>query len=177
MSYLQLSITLFLIFTLQITQHQVSLNYNESTLDYFTSLILSRVSLNHTLQLLHIKPPLRRCTPATNSFLHNSQVTTARQLNCHCLARRLLDESPQNLFKFSRLRYIAVEWTPIYCKHITWSLSSEPTGASVGLTEKHRLPPLLTSRVAGVCDVTVETQRSRDPYWLLRNPSVHRAVA
>jgi hypothetical protein len=31
------------------------------------------VSLNHTLQILHIKSSLHRCTPATKSFLHNSQ--------------------------------------------------------------------------------------------------------
>jgi hypothetical protein len=52
------------------------------------------------------------------------------------------------------LRYIAVERTPIYCKHITWPLSSEPIGVSVGSAEKHRLILLLTSRAAGVCDVT-----------------------
>jgi hypothetical protein len=50
---------------------------------------------------------------------------------------------------------------------MTRSLSSEPTGVSVGLTEKHRLPLLLMSHTAGVCDVTAETQRSRDPYLLL----------
>jgi hypothetical protein len=31
------------------------------------------VSLNHTLQILHIKFSLHGCTLATNSFLHNSQ--------------------------------------------------------------------------------------------------------
>jgi hypothetical protein len=31
--------------------------------------------------------------PPTDSFLHESHLTTARQLNCHCLVRRLPDES------------------------------------------------------------------------------------
>jgi hypothetical protein len=31
------------------------------------------VSLNHTLQILHIKSSLHRCTLVTNTFLHNSQ--------------------------------------------------------------------------------------------------------
>jgi hypothetical protein len=39
------------------------------------------VSLKHTLQILHIKSSLRRCTPATIPFLHNLHCVIAVSLN------------------------------------------------------------------------------------------------
>jgi hypothetical protein len=74
--------------------------------------------------------------------------------------------------------YIAEGQTSTSSKHISRDrYPMNLLARQSDLQKEHRLPLLPMSRVVGVWDVTAETQRSCNPYLLLRNPSIHRAVA